>query len=124
MTAATTSYDALPPEAIPQIAALFGAEPRLMQDDQPEIGPIWSVARRSENGNLRLLLWPQLARVDLTCGPHSWIARGIQRTELIQDLEVIFRFGENGLLTIAPSGHAVMVAPAPSQAKSQTKPSQ
>lgn len=103
-------YAGLPAEAIAEIAALFGAEPQLQQDDQPAIGPIWSVARRSENGNLRLLLWPQIARVDVSCGPHSWIVRGVRRTEVLDGLEVIFRFGAHGLLSVHRSGHAVMVS--------------
>ena len=105
-----TVYDGLPAEAVAEIGALFGAEPRLQQDDHDQIGAIWSVARRSENGNLRLLLWPRIARVDVTCGPHSWVVRGVLRTEVLDGLEVIFRFGANGLLTVHPSGHAVMVS--------------
>lgn len=111
MSAPTAGYDGLPEDAVPEIAALFGTEPQLQQAGRADIGPIWRVERRSENGNLRLLLWPQLARVDVTCGPHSWIVRGVRRTELLHGLEVIFHFGANGLLTVAPSGHAVMVSP-------------
>ena len=116
MSALPVGYDDLPEAAIPQIAALFGAEPQLQQQGRENIGPIWRVARRSENGNLRLLLWPQLARVDVTCGPHSWIVRGVRRTELLPGLEAIFHFGANGLLTVAPTGHVVMVSPDESDA--------
>ena len=108
-----SSFERLPVEAAHAIAALFGAEARLQQEGQPKIGPIWAVEHRSENGNLRLLLWPQIARVDVTCGPHTWIARGIRETEIINDVEVIFRFQSDGMLTVAPSGHVVMVAPSP-----------
>ena len=103
-------HEGLPAEAIAEIGALFGSEARLQQDDQDGVGAIWSVERRSENGNLRLLLWPRIARVDATCGPHSWIVRGVRRTEVIDGLEVIFRFGANGLLSVHRSGHAMMVS--------------
>ena len=116
MSASTTGYDGLPEAAIRGIAALFGAEPQLQQQRRAGIGPIWRVERRSENGNLRLLLWPQIARVDVTCGPHSWIVRGVRRTELLPGLEAIFHFGANGLLTVAPTGHVVMVSPDESDA--------
>ncbi len=109
--AAAYRYDGLPAGAVPAIAALFGVEARLQQDGQPRVGPIWSIEHRSENGNLRLLLWPQLARVDVTCGPHSWIARAITKTEVLPGIEVIFRLQSDGLLTVAPTGHVVMAAP-------------
>ena len=40
------------------------------------------------------MLWPSLARVDVRCGPHVWVAKGVVETEVIAGLEVIFRFGE------------------------------
>jgi len=47
----------------------------------------------------------------VTCGPHSWIACGITKTEVLPGIEVIFRFPANGLLTVAPTGHVVMAVP-------------
>lgn len=93
-----------------KIAALFGEEPQLYQEEHPQVGSIWSITHRSQHGNLQLLVWPKIGRVDLNCGPHNWIASDVRSTELISGLEVIFQFGGNGLLIIAVSGHATMIA--------------
>ena len=102
-------YPGLPPQAVAAIAALFNAEPARAQFSQA-IDPVYEISHRGPNGNLRLALWPSLARVDATVGPHAWIARPISETEIIPNLEVIFRFGTHGLLTIALTGQALMVA--------------
>ena len=110
MKAIPVSFSGLPVTAVAEIAALFGAEAQLQLADHPTSGPLWRIEHRSENGNLRLLLWPAIARVDVTCGPHTWIARGVSETHVLEGIEAIFHFGTNGLLTVAPTGHATMIA--------------
>ena len=102
-------YPGLPPEAVADIAALFNAEPTRAQFSKG-IDPVYEISHRGPNGNLRLALWPSLARVDATVGPHAWIARNISETEIIPNLEVIFRLPNHGLLTASLTGQILMVA--------------
>ena len=97
MKATPVSFTGLPDTAVAEIAALFGAEAQLQLADHPTSGPLWRIEHRSENGNLRLLLWPAIARVDVTCGPHTWIARGVSETHVLAGIEAIFHFGTNRL---------------------------
>ena len=102
-------YAGLPEEAVAEIAALFGAKPTRAAFSEGLDDPVYEITHRGPNGNLDLTLWPALARVDAACGPHAWIIRGVQETEILPDLEVIFRFGNGGLLTAATTGQILMV---------------
>ena len=105
-------YPGLPPEAVAAIAALFNTRPSRAEFSR-NIDPVYQISHRGPNGNLRLTLWPALARVDATVGPHAWIARGIRETEIIPNLEVIFRLPAQGLLTASLTGQILMVADRP-----------
>ena len=85
-------------EAASAIATLFGVEATREPYEPGEGEAVYAIRHRSETGTLRLVLWPSLARVDVRCGPHVWVAKGVVETEVIAGLEVIFRFGQ------APSG--------------------
>lgn len=106
-------YAGLPEAAIPEIAALFGAKSARAPFSQTLDHPVYEITHRGPNGNLHLTLWPALARVDAACGPHAWIVRGIQETEILPGIEVIFRFAGNGLLTAATTGQILMIAERP-----------
>ena len=81
-------------EAASAVATLFGVE-ATREPYEPAAGEaVYAIRHRSETGTLRLVLWPSLARVDVRCGPHVWVAKAVVETEVIAGLEVIFRFGE------------------------------
>ena len=102
-------YRGIPDAAVAEIAALFGAEPARAAFSEGLDDPVWEITHRGPNGNLDLTLWPALSRVDATCGPHAWIVRGVEETEILPGIEVIFRFGNGGILTAAISGQVLMV---------------
>lgn len=106
-------YAGLPEEAVAGIAALFDAEPARAAFSEGLNDPVWEITHRGPNGNLELTLWPALSRVDATCGPHAWIVRGIEETEILPGIEVIFRFGNGGILTAATTGQVLMVTERP-----------
>jgi len=88
------SFVGISREATEAIAALFQTD-ATREPYEPELGAaVYAVRHRSEKGTLRLVLWPSLGRVDVTCGPHAWVAKSVRETEVISGLEVIFRFGE------------------------------
>ena len=68
---------------------------------------------RGPIGNVRLLCWPGLDRVDVTCGAHAWIAKQIAETEIIDGLEVIFRTREGATLLVACTGDVLLVTAGP-----------
>ena len=107
-------------EAASAIATLFGVE-ATREPYEPAAGEaVYAIRHRSETGTLRLVLWPSLARVDVRCGPHVWVAKAVVETEVIAGLEVIFRFGEGrsgqgeaepeGTLFVGVGGDVMMVS--------------
>ncbi len=105
-------FDDLDMPALEAIAALFETEPVRQEWNLPDdpIG-VWEVLYRAETGNIRVLLWPAISRIDVTVGPHMWVVKGVAAVEVIEELEFIARFGEDGVLTVARSGHVVLTAP-------------
>lgn len=91
-------------EAVDAIAALFGTEAK-REPYEPAAGEaVYAIRHRSETGTLRLVLWPSLGRVDVQCGPHAWVAKGVVESEVIAGLEVIFRFEEGRARAAAEGG--------------------
>lgn len=94
------------------VADLFGVPAERQAYAPPDdTDGVWAVHHRGESGNLRILLWPSLDRIDVTCGPHMWIVRGVEELEILEQVEFIARFGDGGVLTAAVSGQVMMVAP-------------
>lgn len=86
-------FDGVGREAVEAIAQLLDVE-AVREPYEPAPGEaVYAIRHRSETGTLRLVLWPSLARVDVSCGPHAWVAKAVRETEVIAGLEVIFRFG-------------------------------
>lgn len=110
-------FDRISPDAIDAIASLFDTNPLRQPFQLPasndhhdaDLG-VWAIHYRSESGNLKLLLWPALDRIDVAVGPHMWIVTGVHQLEVIDDLEVIARFGYGGTLTVALNGQIVLSA--------------
>jgi len=103
------SFAGVNAEAVRAVAALFGVEV-LTEPYEPADGePVFAIEHRGEPGNLRLVMWPSLARVDAHCGPHTWVAKGIVETEVIDGLEVIFRTADGAMLFAALTGDVLMV---------------
>lgn len=98
--------------AVEAVATLFGTEPVRQDWSLPDdnIG-VWEVLYRAETGNIRILLWPAIARIDVTVGPHMWVVKGVREVEVIDDLECIARFGDDGVLTVARNGQVILTSP-------------
>ena len=104
-------------DAISAIADLFGTEPQRQPFELPDDREgVWQVLHRSESGNIRMLLWPSIDRIDVAVGPHMWVVKGVREVEVIESLELIARFGSSnapeGMLTVARSGQIVLTTPA------------
>ncbi len=99
-------------EVVEAVAALFATEPERQPFDLPanDLG-VWQVQHRSESGNLRVLLWPGIDRVDVVVGPHMWVVKSVREVEVIDGLEWIARFAADGVLTVALGGQVVLVTP-------------
>ena len=98
--------------AVSAIGELFDRLPERQPYDLPyDDHGVWSVSHRSESGNIRVLLWPAIDRVDVTVGPHMWVVKGVREIEVIDELELIVRFGEDGVLTVALNGQVVLTTP-------------
>ena len=106
-------FDGVTPAAINAAAALFNCEAERQPYDLPNDDQgVWAVSYRAESGNIRMILWPAVNRVDVAVGPHMWVVKGVQEVEVINDLEVIARFGQDGVITIALNGQVVLTTPA------------
>ncbi len=103
-------FPALSEEVAQAVAALFEVEMRVEPYEPAEGEPVYAIDHRGPIGNVRLLLWPSLARVDVHCGPHSWIAKQVVECEVIDGLEVIFRTASGGMLFAAVTGDVLMVS--------------
>ncbi len=107
-----TRFSGVTLESVSAVAELFGVPAERQAYAPPDdTEGVWAVHHRGESGNLRVLLWPSLDRIDVSCGPHMWIVRGVDELEILEDIEFIARFGEGGLLSAAVSGQVMMVAP-------------
>ena len=103
------AFEGITSEAISAIAALFETEAQRQPFELPDDDEgVWEVQYRAESGNIRVLLWPSIGRIDVTVGPHMWVVKGVREVEVIEGLELIARFGEDGVLTVALSGQVVL----------------
>ena len=108
------TFDGVTSVGIDAVAVLFGCEAEhqrysLPNDDQG----VWAVNYRAETGNIRMVFWPAINRVDVAVGPHMWVVKGIREVEVIDNLEVIARFGQDGVLTVALNGQVVLTTTSP-----------
>ena len=79
------SFDGVTADAISAIAALFDCNAEQQEFSLPndEQG-VWQVHYRAETGNIRVLLWPAMSRIDVTVGPHMWVVKGVREIEVIR----------------------------------------
>lgn len=105
-------FDGITLPAVEAIAELFESDAVRQPYDLPnDTQGVWEVHYRAETGNIRILLWPAIDRVDVAVGPHMWVVKGIKQIETIDDLEFIARFGEDGVLTVARNGQVILTSP-------------
>ena len=103
------AFEGVTADAISAVAALFHTEPARQPFDLPNDDQgVWEVQHRAETGNIRVLLWPAINRIDVTVGPHMWVVKGVRELEVITDLEFIARFNQDGVLTVARNGQVVL----------------
>ncbi|MCY3886378.1 MAG: hypothetical protein OXG19_01530 [Chloroflexi bacterium] len=104
-----TRFAGLSREAAEAVAALLGAPLRVEPYCEAAAEPVYRIDYRSPRGNITLVLWPAYARVDARCGPHTWVAKGVASTEVLDGIEVIFRMHAGGLLFVTVEGAIFMV---------------
>ena len=103
------TFEGVSSDAIAAIAALFETEAQRLPFELPDDDEgVWEVQYRAESGNIRVLLWPSIERIDVTVGPHMWVVKGVREVEVIEGLELIAWFGGDGVLTVALSGQVVL----------------
>lgn len=96
-------------EAVAAVGALFGVE-LSVEPYEPATGePVFALDYRAVSGTIRLVLWPSLRRVDVRCGPHTWVAKAVRETEVIEGLEVIFHTNAGATLFVALTGDVLLV---------------
>lgn len=105
----TIRFDGLSREAAEAVAALLGAPLRVEPYCEAAAEPVYRIDYRSPRGNITLVLWPAPARVDVRCGPHTWVAKGVASTEVLDGVEAIFRMSAGGLLFVTVEGAILMV---------------
>lgn len=103
-------FEGVSEEAARAVADLIGAELTTEPYEPGEGETVYALEQRGPIGNLRLVLWPSLSRVDAYVGPHSWIAKSVVETEVIDGLEAIFRMEAGGMLFVALTGDVMLVA--------------
>lgn len=101
-------------DAVEAVAALFQADAVRQPFDLPndDLG-VWEITYRAENGNIRILLWPAIDRIDITVGPHMWVVKGIREVEVIEALEFLARFGQDGVVSVALNGQIILTTTNP-----------
>ena len=117
----TRRFDGVSHEAARAVAGLLGAPLQLEPYCESATEPVFHIDHRSEQGNLRIVLWPALARVDVRCGPHTWVAKGIGHTDVLDGVEAIFRMTAGGLLFLTVDGAVLMVS-GPTNKRAPTNP--
>ncbi len=105
----TTRFADVSREAAEAVAALLEVPLQVEPYCEAAAEPIFRIDYRSARGNIALVLWPARGRVDARCGPHTWIAKGIASTEVLDGIEVIFRMTAGGLLFVTLEGAILMV---------------
>ena len=103
------AFEGVSSDAISAIAALCDTDAARQPFDLPNDDQgVWKVHYRAETGNIRVLLWPAINRIDVAVGPHMWVVKGIREVEVIDNLEFIARFANDGILTVALNGQVVL----------------
>ena len=107
------------PEAIARLLAgeLTQAPFRVPEqpgDGQPGEGaPVYEIRlpSREHGGEILLLLWPSLDRVDARLGMSTWTLKRIDAVELYPGVEVLFRREEPpAILFVSVQGRVALVA--------------
>ena len=95
---------------VDEIGALFNVQATIAPYT-PDGSAVYELNFHAGEEHVHLVLWPSLARVDVRCGQHSWVMKGVGAVEFIPDVEVIFKPADGeGYLFVARSGLISMVA--------------
>ena len=103
-------FEALTDEAVTAIAALFGIQPTA-EPYSPDGETVWRLTLEGAADGVTLILWPSLARIDVSStGNHAWVLKAIERIEIIDGVEVVFHpVGVRGFLFVSVNGWVNMV---------------
>lgn len=104
------NFDQLDEACVAATAALFGVEPAI-EPYTPDGSPVYRLQLDGGADGVRLILWPSIARVDVTSvGNHAWVLKGVGRVEIIDGVEVVFHPAVGkGFLFVAVNGFVNMV---------------
>lgn len=107
---ARRTFATLDHNCIDAIAALFAVTPAV-EPYTPDGTPVYRLALGGAADGVRLILWPQLRRVDVSSvGNHAWVLKDLGHIDLIDGVEVIFHPARGeGYLFVAVNGFVNMV---------------
>lgn len=105
-----TVFAALDQECVDAVARLFGVEAEV-EPYTPDGRDVYRLTLTGAADGVRLILWPQLSRVDVSSvGNHAWVLKNVGRVEIIDGVEVVFHPAEHrGYLFVAVNGFINMV---------------
>ncbi len=108
--ATVRTFDQLDHEAVKALGELFNAVPTV-EPYTPDGTEVYRLELTGAADGVRLILWPQLRRVDVTsAGSHAWVLRNVGQVDLIEGVEAVFRPSEGrGFLFVAVNGWVNMV---------------
>ncbi|HXU22618.1 MAG TPA: hypothetical protein VN697_01190 [Tepidiformaceae bacterium] len=106
----TQTFPALDRAAVHAIGALFETEPRI-EPYTPDGEPVYRLALAGAGDGVQVVLWPSLARVDVSStNSHAWVLKNVGAVDVIDGVEVVFRPSEGkGFLFVAVNGFVNMV---------------
>lgn len=108
--ATVRTFERLDTEAVQALGEMFNTVPTV-EPYTPDGTAVYRLELTGAADGVRLILWPQLSRVDVTStGNHAWVLRNVGRVELIEGVEAVFRPAEGrGFLFVAVNGWVNMV---------------
>ncbi|MCK9520768.1 MAG: hypothetical protein M0R74_17350 [Dehalococcoidia bacterium] len=108
--ATTRTFEQLDTHAVQALGELFAVSP-VVEPYTPDGSEVYRLELRGAADGVRLILWPQLRRVDVTStGNHAWVLKNVGQVELIEGVEAVFRPSEGqGFLFVAVNGFVNMV---------------
>ncbi|MGE5595829.1 MAG: hypothetical protein ACM3S1_07320 [Hyphomicrobiales bacterium] len=104
------TFPALDLEAVTAVAELFGCE-AAVEPYTPDGSDVYRLTLAGAADGVRLILWPQLRRVDVSSvGNHAWVLKDVGTVDIIDGVEVVFHPAQGtGYLFVAVNGFVNMV---------------
>jgi hypothetical protein len=106
----TQTFPGLNIAAVHAIGLLFDTRPEI-EPYTPDGRPVYRLALTGAGDGIQVLLWPSLARVDVSSNDaHGWVLKNVGAVDVIDGVQVVFRPSEGtGFLFVAVNGFVNMV---------------